>query len=39
MIQTAIREYETVWMGERRLTSTGLSRYHAAGIGKILLIL
>ena len=30
---TAIREYETVWMGPRRLTPTGLSRYHADGIG------
>jgi alpha,alpha-trehalase len=33
VIETAIREYETVWMGKRRLTPTGLSRYHADGIG------
>ena len=33
VLQAGIREYETVWMGERRLTPTGLSRYHAAGIG------
>lgn len=33
VLRTAIREYETVWMGKRRLTPTGLSRYHADGIG------
>ena len=33
VMETAIREYETVWMGRRRLTPTGLSRYHADGIG------
>ncbi len=29
----AIREYEDVWMGADRLTSTGLSRYYGSGIG------
>ncbi|HET7292441.1 MAG TPA: trehalase family glycosidase [Vicinamibacteria bacterium] len=29
----AIREYRTVWTGERRLTPTGLSRYNGGGIG------
>jgi alpha,alpha-trehalase len=33
VLATAIREYETVWTGPRRLTPTGLSRYHADGIG------
>jgi alpha,alpha-trehalase len=33
VIETAIREYERVWMGELRLTSTGLSRYNGGGIG------
>ncbi len=33
VIETAVREYETVWMGERRLTDTGLSRYNGGGIG------
>jgi alpha,alpha-trehalase len=32
-LEAAIREYETVWMVEPRLTSTGLSRYFGAGIG------
>ncbi len=29
----AIREYEDVWLGADRLTSTGLSRYYGSGIG------
>lgn len=33
VIEAAIREYETVWMGPRRLTDTGLSRYNGGGIG------
>ncbi len=33
VIEAAVREYETVWMGPRRLTATGLSRYRADGIG------
>jgi len=33
-LKTAIKEYETVWMGEgKRLTSNGLNRYYAEGIG------
>lgn len=33
-LQTAIKEYETVWMVEgKRLTENGLNRYLAAGIG------
>ncbi len=33
-IQTAIKEYETVWMVEgERLTENGLNRYYASGIG------
>ena len=33
-LKTAIREYETVWMIEgKRLTSNGLNRYLAEGIG------
>lgn len=32
-LEAAIREYETVWMAEPRLTRTGLSRYFGAGIG------
>jgi alpha,alpha-trehalase len=33
VMAAAVHEYETVWMGERRLTASGLSRYHADGIG------
>src|SRR5262245_504630 len=33
VIETAVREYERVWMGELRLTPTGLSRYNGGGIG------
>ena len=33
VIETAIREYESVWTGELRLTDTGLSRYNGGGIG------
>ena len=33
VMATAIREYETVWMGPERLTATGLSRYFDRGIG------
>ncbi len=33
-LKTAIKEYETVWMQEgKRLTSSGLNRYKAEGIG------
>lgn len=32
-VLAAITEYETVWMGPDRLTSTGLSRYHGKGMG------
>ncbi len=32
-VAAAIREYETVWMGPDRMTSTGLSRYHGKGLG------
>lgn len=32
-LSAAIKEYETVWMGEDRLTSTGLSRYYGNAIG------
>ena len=33
-LKTAIKEYETVWMVEgKRLTSNGLNRYRAEGIG------
>jgi len=31
--QAADREYRSVWMGAKRLTSTGLSRYFGEGIG------
>ena len=30
----AIKEYNHVWMGEKRLTQTGLSRYYGEGIGQ-----
>jgi alpha,alpha-trehalase len=30
----AIKEYHNVWMGERRLTQTGLSRYYGEGLGQ-----
>lgn len=34
-LETAIREYETVWMVDgKRLTSNGLNRYLAEGLGK-----
>jgi alpha,alpha-trehalase len=34
-LETAIKEYETVWMVEgKRLTSNGLNRYLAEGLGK-----
>jgi len=34
-LETAIKEYETVWMvSEKRLTKNGLNRYLAEGIGK-----
>ena len=33
VLEAAILEYETVWTGPRRLTPTGLSLYHAEGIG------
>ena len=33
VVETAIREYHTVWMSEKRLTPTGLSRYNGGGIG------
>lgn len=34
VLETAIKEYETVWMvDEKRLTSNGLNRYLAEGIG------
>ncbi len=34
-LETAIREYETVWMVEgKRMTENGLNRYLAEGIGK-----
>jgi alpha,alpha-trehalase len=33
-LETAIKEYETVWMVEgKRLTSNGLNRYQAEGVG------
>lgn len=32
-ILAAIREYEEVWMGDARLTETGLSRYFGSGRG------
>lgn len=31
--RAAIKEYHTVWMGEKRLTKTGLSRFYGEGIG------
>jgi len=33
VLEAAIKEYRTVWMGEKRLTQTGLSRYFGEGIG------
>ena len=33
VVETAIREYETVWTSPDRLTPTGLSRYFDHGIG------
>lgn len=30
----AMKEYQEVWMGEKRLTAIGLSRYHGEGIGQ-----
>jgi alpha,alpha-trehalase len=32
-LRAAVKEYHSVWMGEDRLTSTGLSRYHGNGLG------
>jgi len=32
-LQAAIKEYKQVWMGKKRLTETGLSRYYGEGIG------
>lgn len=32
-LRAAIKEYHSVWMGEDRLTSTGLSRYYGNGPG------
>ncbi|HEX9655261.1 MAG TPA: trehalase family glycosidase [bacterium] len=33
VLQTAIKEYRTVWMNPSRLTKTGLSRYYDSGVG------
>jgi len=33
VLEAAIKEYRTVWLGEKRLTQTGLSRYFGEGIG------
>jgi len=33
VLEAAIKEYRIVWMGEKRLTQTGLSRYFGEGIG------
>ena len=33
VFQAAIQEYREVWMGEKRLTKTGLSRFYGEGIG------
>ncbi len=33
VLEAAIKEYRTVWMGEKRLTQTSLSRYFGEGIG------
>jgi len=33
VLEAAIKEYRTVWMGEKRLTQTGLSRYFGEGTG------
>jgi len=33
VLDAAITEYRTVWMNPRRLTATGLSRYHGQGTG------
>ncbi len=32
-LAAAVKEYRSVWMGENRLTDTGLSRYRGQGIG------
>ncbi|MBX3381212.1 MAG: hypothetical protein KF805_14045 [Phycisphaeraceae bacterium] len=32
-LRAAVREYETVWTAEPRLTKTGLSRYFGSGLG------
>ena len=33
VMRAAIKEYEQVWMGPKRLTAIGLSRYYGKGIG------
>jgi len=33
VLSAAIKEYYNVWMGEKRLTRTGLSRYYGEGFG------
>ncbi len=33
VLAAAIKEYRSVWMGEKRITDTGLSRYYGEGIG------
>lgn len=32
-LKAAVKEYQKVWMGEERLTNSGLSRYYGYGIG------
>jgi alpha,alpha-trehalase len=34
VLEAAIQEYHSVWMGQKRLTRTGLSRYFGEGIGQ-----
>ena len=34
VLQAAIQEYRNVWMGKKRLTETGLSRFYGEGIGQ-----
>ena len=33
VFRTAIKEYDTVWMNQDRLTEPGLSRYYGSGLG------
>ncbi|MGA1826216.1 MAG: trehalase family glycosidase [bacterium] len=33
VFQAAIKEYHTVWIGEKRLTKIGLSRFYGEGLG------